>query len=342
MTETSSLAAQLLDAQVAWAVDLLTGAGLEEQVARDVDDLLAATGGLRLDQLADADRVKRVARRLFATVPGSTAGDHLTRRTAEIVHAGPATPLVPGQVLAREHVEAIVTEVVGASRLAHRTLDELAESPLVAAVASRFVSRLVGEVLAANKAVADKIPGMGPLVSLGSSAASRMKGAADKQFESLIGATAGKGTTFAVKRLNKVILETLADPATRAAVLEVWDLHADRPLPAPSAVVEEEDVLRFAAILQAAVASAAGTEPVAAFVDAVIDGFFSVYGEYPLTILLEELAISRDDLVADAQAFATTALRGVHADGQLEPLVRARLAPFFSSPAARALLDPPQ
>lgn len=338
MTENPSLAEQLLDAQVAWAIDVLTGAGLEEQVARDVDSLLAATGNLRLDQLVDAAEVKRVARRLFATVPGSTAGDHLVRRSAELIHAGPEQPFVPGEVIAREHVEALVTEVLGASRLAHRTLDELAESPLVAAAASRFVSRLVGEVLAANKAVADKIPGMGSLVSFGTSAASRVKGAADKQFDSLLGATAGKGTTFAVKRLNKVILETLADPATHAAVLEVWDLHADRPLPAPHTFVEEEDVLRFAGVLQAAAASAAGTEPVAALVDRLIDGFFSVYAEYPVSILLEELAISRDDLVADAQSFAATALRGVQAEGELEPILRARLAPFFSSPAAQALL----
>jgi hypothetical protein len=333
-----TLAEQLLDAQVAWAVDLLTGSGLEEQVAKDVDDVLAATGSLRLDQLASPDEVKRVARRLFATAPGSSAADNVVRRAAQIIHAGPETPFVPSEAIAREHVEAIVNEVLGASRLAHRALDELAESPLVAAAASRFVSRLVGEVLAANKAVADKIPGMGSLVSFGSSAASRVKGAADKQFEGLIGATAGRGTTFAVKRLNKVILETLADPATHAAAMEVWDLHADRPLPPPHTFVDEADVLRFAGVLQAAAASAASTEPVAALVDALIDGFFSVYAEYPLTILLEELAITRDDLVADAQSFASTALRALHSDGQLEPIVRARLAPFFSSPAARALL----
>lgn len=339
MTETPSLAEELLEAQVAWVIDQLTGTGLEEQVAHDVDLVLAATGEMRLDQLVDPARIKLFARRLFATVPGSTAADHIVQRSAEIIHAGPAEPFVPGEIIAREHVEAIVTEVLGASRLAHRTLDELAESPLVAAAASRFVSRLVGEVLAANKAVADKIPGMGSLVSFGTSAASRVKGAADKQFESLIGATAGKGTTFAVKRLNKVILETLADPATHAAVLEVWDLHADRPLPAPSSFVEEADVLRFARVLQAAAASAAGTEPVAALVDALVDGFFSVYAGSTLSTLLEELAITRDDLVADAQSFAATALRGVHAEGELEPIVRARLAPFFETPAARALLD---
>jgi hypothetical protein len=333
-----TLAEQLLDAQVAWAVDLLTGSGLEEQVAKDVDDVLAATGGLRLDELVSPSEVKRVARRLFATVPGSTTADNVVRRSAEVVHAGPPTPFVPSEAIAREHVEAIVNEVLGASRLAHRTLDELAESPLVAAAASRFVTRLVGEVLAANKAVADKIPGMGSLIGFGTSAASKVKGAADKQFEGLIGATAGRGTTFAVKRLNKVILETLSDPATQAAVMEVWDLHADRPLPAPHTFVDEADVLRFAGVLQAAAASAASTAPVAALVDSLIDGFFTVYGEYPLTILLEELAISRDDLVADVQSFAATALRAVHADGQLEPLVRSRLAPFFSSPAAKALL----
>jgi hypothetical protein len=335
-----TLAQQVLDAQVTWAVDLLTGSGLETQIAKDVDDVLAAIAGLRLDELVSPDEVKRVSRRIAATVPASASADAVVRRSAEIIHAGPATPFVPSQAIGREHVEAIVTEVLGASKLAHRALDELAESPLVAAVASRFVSRLVGEVLSANKAVADKIPGMGSLVSLGTSAASRVKGAADKQFEGLLGATAGRSATFAVKRLNKVVLETLADPTTQAAVMEVWDLHANRPIPAPHTFTAEEDVLRFAEVLQAAATSAAGSEPVAALVDSLIDGFFSIYAEYPVSTLLEELEISRDDLVADAQSFAATAIRAVHKDGELEPLVRARLAPFFESPAAAALFGP--
>jgi hypothetical protein len=163
-------------------------------------------------------------------------------------------------------------------------------------------------------------------------------GAADKQFEALLGDTAGKSATFAVRRLNKIVLETLQDPTTRAAVLQVWDLYSDVPLGSMSEYAEEDDVHRFVSVIQQIVATSAMSEQAAGLADALVDTFFGVYGEYPITTLLEELEVSRDDLVADAQSFATTALAAAHESGQLEALVRSRLEPFFRSPAVAQIL----
>ena len=343
MSPTSSptdraLADKLLDAQVAWAVDLLTGDEVHGLVARDVDDLLAVAGDLRLDAVVDPDEVKRVARRLVATVPSSAAAAELVRGATTVLYEGPDEPFAIGDLVAREHVEALVDEVLGATHLAKDALDQLAESPLVATVASRFVGRLVGEVLQANQAVADKIPGLGSLMSLGTSAASKVMGAADKQFEALLGDTAGKSATFAVRRLNKIVLETLQDPTTRAAVMQVWDLYSDEPVGSLSEYAEEDDVHRFVSVIQEIVAGGATSEQAAGLADAMVDAFFGVYGEYPITTLLEELELNRDDLVADAQSFAATALAAAHESGRLEELVRARLEPFFRSPAVAEIL----
>jgi hypothetical protein len=333
------LAERLLDAQVAWAVDRLTGPTIDELVTRDVDDVLAVAGELRLDAVVDSDEIKRVARRLVATIPASRAAAELVPAATSVVYDGPAEPFLISELVSREHVEAIVDEVLGASPVAQAALDQLAESPLVAMVASRFVGRLVGEVLQANRAVAERVPGLGSLMTFGTAAASRVVGAADKQFEQLIGGTAGKGATFAVRRLNKVIIETMGDPATRAAVMEVWDLYAQQPVGSLAGYVERDDVHGFVAVVHAAVAAGAKSEQVAPIVDGFVDAFFRVYGEYPLTTLLDELEISRDELVADVQSFATTALTAAHESGRLEQLVRDRLAPFYSSPAVIELLS---
>lgn len=338
MPQSPSLADQLLDAQVAWAVDQLTGDQLGDLVARDVDDLLALAATLPLGTVVDAVEVKRVVRRLLATVPASTAAGELVRGGTKVVLDGPAEPFSVSELVERDQFEALVDQVLGATHLAKEALDQLAESPLVGTVASRFVGRLVGEVLQANQAVADKVPGLGSLMSFGTSAASRVMGAADKQFEALVGGTAGKGATFAVRRLNKIVLETLQDPTTRAAVMQVWDLYSDEPIGALGKFVEEDDVHRFVAVVHEIVATSAGTEQVAGLADAMVDSFFAAYGEHPVATLLEELELGRDELVADAQSFAATALAAAHGSGQLEALIRARLEPFFRSPAVSAIL----
>lgn len=335
----TSLADKLLAAQVAWVIDQLTGDQLAHLVARDVDEVLAIAGTLRLDAVVDPDEVKRVARRLVATVPASTAAGEVVRGVTDIVFEGPEQPFSLGDVVTREQVEVLVDEVMAATPLAKDLLDSLAESPLVATVASRFVGRIVGEVLQANRAVAEKLPGLGSLMSLGTSAASKMMGAADKQFEQLIGDTAGKGATFAVRRLNKIVLETLQDPTTRAAVLQVWDLYSDEPIASLDRYVARDDVHRTVEVVREIVAAGATTAPVAELVDALVDGFFRLYGEYPLTTLLDELDVSRDDLVADVQSFAATVLAAALETGRLEDFVRVRLEPFYRSPAVAEILS---
>jgi len=338
MATPSSLADQLLDAQVQFILDQLTGERLAETIARDVDDVLAIAANLRLDAVVDAGEVKRVVRRLLATAPASTAASTLVAAGADVVHTGPDHTFTLSELIASDHVEILVDELLGMSPFVERALDELTDSPLIATLASRFVGRIVGDVLQANRSVAEKIPGVGSLMSLGTSAATRVIGAADKQIEQLLGDTAGKGAAFAMRRLNKIVVDTLEDPMLRDAVLQVWEQQSGRPVGGLSHYAGQEDVQRFAALLQEIVVAGATTEPVGNLVDAFIDAFFGQYGEYPVTTLLEELEISRGDLVADLQAFAPTVIAGALQDGRLEKLVRDRLEPFFRSAAVAEIL----
>jgi hypothetical protein len=338
MATTKTLADRLLDAQVAYVIDRLTGDKLQETITRDVDDVLAIAVGLRIDTLLDPEEVKRIARRLVAAIPASVGATELVQAATDVVYAGPATPYAVGELVSREHVESLVDEALGARHLVKQGLDAVAESPLVAQVASRFVARIVGDVLAANRSVAEKIPGVGSLMSFGTSAASKVMGAADKQFEQLLGDTAGKGATFAVRRLNKIILETMKDPTTRDAVLQVWDLYADQPVGSLSRFAQKEDAYRVVEIVQSMVATGAATVHAEALVDALVDAFFERYGEHPVTTLLEELEISRDDLVTDVGALAPKIIGAAAEKGELEKLVRARLEPFFQSAEVTELL----
>lgn len=326
----------LLDAQVAWITEQLTGPGVAEVITRDVDELLAAGARIDLADLVGAQQVKDLVRFAFTTVPPSSGASTLVEAAADALYAGPGERYTLADVIDRENVESLVTEVLGMTDVAEAFLDQLTESPLVASLASRFVGRIVGDVVQANQAMADKIPGLGSLVSFGTSAAGKVVGAAGD----VLGDTAGKGAVFAMRRLNRVVLDTLKDPASKEAALEVFDLYADRPVARLDQVGSREDVHRVAGLLQDVVIAGAPTEPVLALVDALVDAFFATYGGHPATTLLEDLDISRDAIVEHATALIPHLVAGAHASGELERLVRARLEPFFSSPAVAAILAP--
>jgi hypothetical protein len=331
----SSRAERLLDAQVAWLVGRLTGDELPALVERDLRALLDLEARITLADLVDAEQAKRQVRAVLTTVPASTGASTVVTMLADVLYDGPEASYTLGDLVAREDLERVAEEALSRTDLVARLLDDVSASPIASTLASRFVGRLVGEVMQSNRAAAEKIPGLGALVALGVGAAGVVAGAADKQLEGVL----GMGASFATRRLNRVLVETLKDPAARAAVLEVYDLYADRPIPHLRDSAKRQDVHRAAGLAQDLAISGAASEPVLALADAVVDTFWRIYGEHPATAFAVDLGLDRDALVRQATSMAAVAVAVAHDNGDLERLVRERLAPFYESAEVAAILS---
>ena len=330
------LAARLLDAQVAWVLTRLED-DLPDLVAQEVEALLDLGTRLPLGSLVDADELTARVADVLRRVPPSTAASTHAAVLAEVLHAGPDGDHTLAEVLPREHVEALTDAALAGTDTLRAALDDLSRSPAVATLAGRFMARVVGEVVQTNRAMAEKLPGVGSLVSLYAGAAGKVVGAT--QLDALVGAAAGQGAGFAVRRLNAIVVDTLRDPGTRAAVLEVHDLYADRPLTGLQGAMTLEQVQDLAGLLQDVVIDAAPFEPVLGLVRAVVEGFLATYAEHPVTDLVTDLGLDADSISAHLTPLASRAVGAAREAGELEGLVRSRLAPFWDSPEVVALLD---
>ncbi len=326
-----SLAQRLLDAQVAYHLDRLTGDRLGATVAGLTDELLAAGGRHQVEDLVDREVVKSIVVRALATVPASAAVSGMLELLTEVVLEGPAEPFPVGELVDRDQVEALLDSVLALHPVLERVGESLADVALVGTTASRFMGRIVGEVVQANQAVADKVPGLGSLMSLGTNAASRVMGAADKQFEGLIGDTIGRGGAFAVRRLNRIVIETLLDPTTRLAALHSWDLFAHQQVVGLSHHATHEQISDLADALHEVAITALATGHAADLAEVIVDGFFDRFGGYTPAELLDQLDLTREDLVADLVRAAPPVVGALRESGDLERLLRAQLEPFYTS-----------
>lgn len=333
-----SLAQQLLDAQVAHHLDRLDGDALAGTVTALADDLFAAAGRHPIDRLVERAAIKAVVTRALVTVPASAAVSGIVELATTVVQDGPAEPYPIGELLDREQLERLLDEALALTPALERGLERLTESPLVGAMVSRFMGRIVSEVLQANQAVADKVPGLGSLMSFGTSAASRVMGAADKQLDGALGGAAGKGGTFAVRRMNRVVIETLQDPTTREALLQVWDLIAQEQVAGVGSPADHDELAGVVDAAHDLVVSTLAGEHVVRLGDVVVDAFFDRFGAYTPTELLDELDLDRADLVADAVRLAPGVVAAMRESGDLERILRAQLAPFYESPEVAAIL----
>ncbi len=327
-----------MDAQVRFHLSRLTGDELPATVARLAEQVLDAAGRHQLADLIDAAALKDVVTRALTVVPGSPAVAGFVELAREVVQVGPAEPFPLSDVVDREQVERLLDEALELTPVLERGLERLTASPLVGAAATRFMGRIVGEALAANQAVADKVPGLGSLMSLGTRAAAGMVGAADKQLDGFLADTAGKGGTLAVRRLNRIIIDTLRDPTTREAVLQVWDLVAAEPLRGLGDEATTEQASGVVDATRDLVVSTLADPHVVAVGHAVVDGFFASFGGYTPNELLVELELDRADLVADLVRFAPGVVGALVESGDMERLLRAELSPFYASDEVARLL----
>lgn len=337
MTE-PTVAQQLLDAQVRWTVARLTGDELPRLVTALVDDVLAAAEKTTVGELIDAENVKALARLLAARVPPSAAATTFVESCAEILLDNPSGEYTLAELIDRDNAERLTDEFLALTPVVERVLDELTASPLTASLASRFVSRIVNDVVAGNRAMAEKIPGVGSLVSFGAGAAGKVIGKTGEQFGEIFEPAAAKGAEFMMGRLNKIIVATLNDPQTRTAALEVYDMYAERPAGRHDSVLTLDDAARIGGLGQDIVISAAVSEPVLALIDAFVDAFFRTYSGHPASVLLEDVDLRRDDLVDHATTIAPKILAAAADSGELERAVRDQLAPFYASDEVAQIL----
>ena len=80
------------------------------------------------------------------------------------------------------------------------------------------------------------------------------------------------------------------------------------------------------------------TEHVANLAEVVVDGFFDRFGGYTPTELLDELDLTRDEVVDSVVRLAPAAVGALHESGELERLLRGQLEPFFTSDEVGVLL----
>jgi hypothetical protein len=334
-TAARDLAERLLDAQIDYLVTELTGDQLPALVAHVVDDVLDIAGNLVLGDVVDPQRVKAAARHVADRAVGSPLVTDLVEQFAEALYGMPASDEHElGSVVDRERVAALVDKLLSMRVLRDRALDRLAESPAVSVVATKFVSKIIADFVAQNRAMAQKVPGMSSLLSLGTSAASVVRNPLDQ----FLGDAAERSAQYAMRRTNSAAREVFDEAPLREAAMEVWDLHAQEPVGALRAYLEEQDLRELASLISDLVLDARGSAFFGEVLDACVDVVFARYGEWDLASLVREVGIERDELVAHLVALGGPLLDAAERDGQLRQVLRARLAPFFHSPNVAALL----
>ncbi|MFB7879186.1 MULTISPECIES: hypothetical protein [unclassified Nocardia] len=339
MTQARQIAEQLLDAQVDFLLGEVTGDRFAEVIARDVAAVLAVGDTIVFGDVVSLEQGEETVATVFDRIGGSPVIADTVGIFSDAIydHIAANTEYTLGDVVDREPVEALLEKIFGMHQAQERILDRLTESPLVATVASRFVDKLIGDFMQANRERAEKIPGVSSLMSLGQSAANRAKKVADSTF---VGDLAGKGALFALKRTNNAIRDMLRDAPVHSAAMEFWDLHADEPVAGLREYLTQKDLNELVQICYEIAVTTREKEYFGLLVRECVEVFYQKYSGHTLSAMLPELGLTAEDISTEILRYGPAVIEAAKRNGVLAGLIRERLEPFFLSDQVLAILTP--
>ncbi|MFC6014414.1 hypothetical protein [Nocardia lasii] len=337
MTQARQIADRLLDAQVEFLLAEVTGDRFVEVIARDVAAVLAVGETLRFGDIVSLDQGQETVATVIDRIGGSPVIADTVGIFSDAIydHIAANTEYTLGDVVDREPVEALLAKIFGMHQAQERILDRLTESPLVATVASRFVDKLIGDFMQANRERAEKIPGVSSLMSLGQSAANRAKKVADSTF---VGDLAGKGALFALKRTNNAIRDMLRDAPVHSAAMEFWDLHADEPVAGLREYLTQKDLNELVQICYEIAVTTREKEYFGLLVRECVEVFYARYADHTVSAMLPELGLTAEDIATEILRYGPAVIESAKRNGVLAGLLRERLEPFFYSDQVLAIL----
>lgn len=315
---------ELLDALTEFVSDKLSGDTLAKLVHVEVGHALAAAEQLTLGEVVTPQQVSGAAIkyalewRIEGAIP-ELAGDIAGRIHERLLHDNDARDV------------AVAAEKFLAMPAFHRIIDLVYHSPAVRGSVAWFLYRAAVESINRNRDLMASTPGLGMLVRLTGALGNRVAPAAPAHVD--------RAVRGAVERIVAGVLDAadtpdlaIPRPAAGASTAELLEAHIGSSLTAQ----ELEDLLVLGFEIWN---DMRGTRALRAAVEEGVAVFFQKYSHYTLADLLDELGVSREDMIEEALRFAPRVLGLVQENGMLESFVRRQFRDFVESERVRRLLS---
>lgn len=333
---THPLAIALLDAHVAHSLALLTGPGLAEHLASEMDADLANATRLTLGQVVTREQIKATARTYAVEMPIAGGIPELVGDIARLLHAHPIhddTRLA--DLMSDQQVRDIINKAVEMRELREKLIHNVLGNPLLVDMAADLISRGIKGYLAQGNEAAKSIPGASSLMSLGKSVLNKASPGLEKQLDTYV----HRSTLATLRSSEKALLEKLSDKTLRDVAFDLWSEIKHHPASRLRQYLSAESLEEFFVIgyeywrgelRQSAYYSA--------LIDLGIDSFFDKYHDATLSELLEEVGVTRALILAEIMRYAPPVIAVLNQAGMLEGILRRQLAPFYASERFTATL----
>ncbi|PCJ38705.1 MAG: hypothetical protein COA99_11360 [Moraxellaceae bacterium] len=332
------LAQKLLDAQVEFFMEQLTGEDFEKIVEEELDKFFDDIEDVTLGEVVTSDQIKQVVKKYVKEVEIHGAIPELMGEIAEHVYDLPVhdTNKV-GDLVSDEQFEVALEKALEMEDLRKRAIGQIVANPVYSDLVSDLLYSGIKDYISDNP-VTKNVPGAASMLKFGKSmmnkAAPNLEAAIEENVKKFIKKNASKSLKQSEKFLNK----TLSNEKISEISQDAWEKIKGKKISTFREAISAADLQDFLVLGYEFWLELREVSYTLDVLDSGIDFFFSKYGDSTLRLILEEVSIKKEMLTEEAMLFAPPAIEVLKENGVLEKVLRRRLEPFFFSEKALALL----
>lgn len=334
MSQSTPLSQQLLDAHVAHIMQRLDDKQLPAEVEQLIDQLLGFSKKIKLSTIVSKKDIKATALHYAASMDIGPGIPELVAEIARELHQHKVHDKASlNDLVSDDDFAELLDKLADMNELRERVIHEAVSNPVYTALVSDLLYNGINRYINDNP-VTKKVPGAQSMLKLGKSVMER----ASPNLESTLKKFIGQNTRFALRESERFLQQQLSNERLIANVTQVWDRIKTERVGRFRDYINADDVEEFFVIGFEFWRRFRQTDYYADLIAAGVDFFFKKYGRSSLHQLLEELGVSRDMIVAEAQRYAPGLVKELNKHGFAEELARSQLASFYQSDAAKKIL----
>jgi hypothetical protein len=295
---------------------------------------------INISQLVSAQKIKDVIKTnvVDREIPGAIA-EIAGEAAAHLFTSEQHLNTHLSEIIDNKQYEGFVEKFLELREQRTEVLNHIIDLPIYRDLISGVLYQAITRYIYESNIISKKVPGVSSMLKMGSKMVSKtvpkLGGAVEDNVKSYISNNLG----FILDVSKSFFEDTLTDDEIKVSAMDFLDLLEDKTLGEFQEGMDSLDLSEFVALGYEFWLRFRNTDYFKNSYELMVDYFFDKYSEGDLGILLDDLTITQELVVTEADRFAPQIINTLKESGQLEGLIRRRLERFYTSEEALSALS---
>lgn len=335
LPEQERMLARLLESHIQYEMAQFDAPAFTLWARQTLDHVWPWLGTVSLGELVTAAQIKDDIRRnvVELDIPGAIAeiaGEASSALFTSPTHAD--TPL--RDIMNADQFEEFVDKGLELKETRQRLIEHLVNLPVYTDLISGVLYQAIVRYIYDTNLISRSVPGVSSMLKMGRKVVSKTVPKLEGVVEDNVRAFIANNLQFLLLESQRFLDRELSDEQLKISAMDVWDSLENRTLGDLQAGINPIDLSEFVVLGYEFWQEFRKSAYFQQSYELIVDYLFDKYGEEPLSVLLDDMTLNPDRIMIEVEHFAPRILSALRQSGQLEAIVRRRLAGFYQSTEA--------